>query len=133
MKDKWTHFLGWEHKQLQDLQMVAFLYLEQGKYDIAKTFLEALTVLKPEEPYNWQTLGSVRLELKEFNEAIFCFDTALKLDPLHYPTLLNKAQALFSLKKLPEAYEITETLKTCPHPNVAKQASFLYSLLEKAF
>ncbi len=124
-------FLGWQPKQLKDLQMVAFLYLKQGKYDVAKTFFEALTVLEPKQAYNWQALGSVKLELKEFQDCLVCLDKALQLDPHHYPTLLNKAQALFSLGHLPQAYEIVESLKSCSDAKVARQAALLYTLLEK--
>ena len=53
----WLSILGWNKDELEDLRFVGYSYIKQGKYDIAITFFEALTILSPESVYDLQTLG----------------------------------------------------------------------------
>jgi len=124
-------FFGWQDKQLEDLRLVAFSYLKQGKYDIAATFFETLTILNPKNAYDWQTLGSIYLETKKQEKALPCFEEALKIDPDYFLAQLNQAKALVALDPA-KAYQLADSLRSCSDPTVAEHAKMLYQMLEKA-
>jgi tetratricopeptide (TPR) repeat protein len=94
---QWTEILGWGSKEVDDLRHVAYCYIKQGIYDIALTFFNAITVLEPPTAYDLQTIGAIHLQLGNGLKALDHLDRALKLDPTHIPTQLNRAKALFSL------------------------------------
>ena len=93
----WTEVLGWGDEELGDLRYVAYSYLKQGIYDIALTFFHAIEVLSPHTAYDLQTIGAIHLQQGSSLKALDYFDRALKLDPQHLPTQLNRAKALFML------------------------------------
>lgn len=94
---QWTEVLGWGHEEIEDLRYVGYSYIKQGIYDIALTFFNAITVLEPFNPYDLQTLGALHLQLGNGLKALDHLDKALKLDPSHIPSQLNRAKALFAL------------------------------------
>lgn len=94
---QWTEVLGWGNQELDDLRYVAYSYIKQGVYDIALTFFNALAVLTPQTAYDLQTIGALHLQLGNGLKALDHLDRALKLDPTHVPTQLNRAKALFAL------------------------------------
>lgn len=94
---QWTEVLGWGNEELDDLRYVAYSYIKQGIYDVALTFFNALAVLTPQTAYDLQTIGALHLQLGNGLKALDNLDRALKLDPTHAPTQLNRAKALFSL------------------------------------
>ena len=106
----WLEELGWTQENLEDLRYTGYSYIRQGKYEIAKPFFEALSVLVPNEIYDIQTLGAIYLELKEPEKAMKYFDQALKLDQTDGPTLLNLSKALFMLKRKDEALKVCRIL-----------------------
>ena len=89
--------LGWSDEEINDLRFVGYSYIKEGHYEIAKKFFEALVVLCPDSPYDLQTLGAIYLQIGDNLQALNYFDKALKLDPEHAPTLLNRAKALLLL------------------------------------
>jgi len=93
----WISILGWGQEELEDLRLVGYSYIRQGKYDIATTFFEALVVLNPNSIYDMQTLGALYLQRGNNLMALNYIEKALKLDPTHAPTLLNRTKALFAL------------------------------------
>src|SRR5260221_12674088 len=93
----WLEVLDWGQDELEDLRFVGYSYLKQGKYDIALTFFEALTVLNPRNVYDLQTLGALYLQIGNNLMALNFIERSLKIDPNHLPTKLNRAKALFSL------------------------------------
>src|SRR4051794_8664651 len=108
----WLNKLGWSEEHIEDLRYTGFSYVRQGKYDIALAFFEALTVLNPENCYDAQTLGAIYLQLNQYDQAIKCFDRALKLEAKdHGPTLINLAKTLFAMGKKDEGLKIVQMLK----------------------
>ncbi len=91
----WKHVLGWGSENMDDLRAVAYTYIRQGVYEVALTFFSALVVLDRLNRYDLQTLGALYLQLGKGEEALHYLNWALKLEPTHLPTQLNRAKALF--------------------------------------
>jgi tetratricopeptide (TPR) repeat protein len=121
----WLEVLGWGKEQMEDLRFVGYSYLKQGKYDIALTFFEALAVLNPQSAYDLQTLGALYLELGRNLLALTYVERALKVDPTHLPTQLNRAKALFLLGYRKQATAQAKNLELSPEPTIASGASAL--------
>lgn len=121
----WLEILGWGSTELDDLRIVAYSYLKQGIYDTALTFFNALTVLAPPNFYDLQTLGALHLEMGNGLKALEYLDQALKIDPNHIPTQMNRAKAFFMLGyKRQGLLAVTELAKN-ENPEIARQASAL--------
>src|SRR3990167_4022243 len=93
----WLEVLGWGDEEINDLRYVAYTYIRQGVYDIALIFFDALNVLTPPIPYDLQTMGALHLQLGNTLKALDFLDRALKMDPNHLMTKLNRAKALLML------------------------------------
>ena len=120
----WLEILGWGSDQLEDLRFVGFSYIKQGQYDIALRFFEALDVLA-ENTYDQQTLGALYLQKGENLLALNTIEKALKLDPTHVPTLLNRAKAMLALGYKRQGITAAQSLAQNPDPSIANQASAL--------
>ena len=94
---EWSNILGWDTETQEDLRFLGFSYLRQGKYAIAKSVFEALITVGSQNLYDLQTLGALYLETGKNFQALNTIEQALKLDPTHIETLLNRAKALFAL------------------------------------
>jgi tetratricopeptide (TPR) repeat protein len=121
----WLEILGWNQEELEDLRFVGYSYIKQGHYDIAISFFEALVILSPNNPYDLQTLGAIYLQKGNNLKALNFLELALKLDPTHAPTLLNRTKALFALGYKRQALMQAHHLTTHEDPLVANQASAL--------
>jgi tetratricopeptide (TPR) repeat protein len=121
----WLEFLNWSDKETDDLRFVGYSYIQQGQYDIAINFFEALVVLNPENAYDAHTLGALYLQKGKSLEALKYLDKALELEPNHYPTLLNRAKALFALGYKKQALLQLRDLKTCSDQKIVLQAEAL--------
>ena len=121
----WRKSLGWTEEQLEDLRYTGYAYIRQGKYEIALSFFEALTVLDQDSAYDAQTLGALYLQLGNPQKALKCFDKALKLEADHAPTLLNLCKAFFMLGKKEEGLKLANILKNEPDPVIANSAKAL--------
>jgi tetratricopeptide (TPR) repeat protein len=124
-KINWTKELKWNEEHLDDLRYTGYAYLKQGKYDIAITFFEALTVLDPENAYDSQTLGALFLQINEPKKALKWLDHALKIEGDHGPTLLNLCKALFMLGKKEEGLKLANILKNEPSIQISNVAKAL--------
>ena len=124
-KLNWTEILGWGKEELDDLRYVAYSYIRQGIYDVALTFYDALAVLTPPSSYDLQTIGALHLQMGSGLKALDYLDRALKLDPNHLPTQLNRAKALFMLgykrQGLVQAMELEKSVEK----EISSQASAL--------
>ena len=107
------------------MRFVGYSYIKQGKYDIAITFFEALTLLCPESLYDMQTLGALYLQTGNNLMALNYIEKALKLDPTHLGTLLNRTKALFSLGYKRQALMQARMLERCSQEQIAGQAQAL--------
>lgn len=121
----WTKELNWTNEHLEDLRNTGYAYLRQGKYDIAITFFEALTVLDPNNAYDSQTLGALYLQKGEAQKALKWLDHALKIEGDHGPTLLNLCKALFMLGKIEEGLKLAHILKNEKSAAIANVARAL--------
>jgi predicted Zn-dependent protease len=93
----WTEILGWKDQELDDLRYIAYSYIKQGIYDVALTFFDALAVLTPQTAYDLQTIGALHLQMGNSLKALEHLDRALKIDPSHLPSQMNRAKALLAL------------------------------------
>ncbi|MDQ5956458.1 MAG: tetratricopeptide repeat protein [Candidatus Rhabdochlamydia sp.] len=121
----WISILGWSDEELSDLRFVGYSYIKQGKYDIATTFFEALTTLSPSSVYDLQTLGALYLQKNNNLMALNYIEKALKLDPLHQPTLLNRVKVLFALGYKKQALAQAKELERSQNPEIINQATAL--------
>lgn len=121
----WQEKLGWSEENLDDLRNVAYAYIRQGKYDIAKPIFEALVVINQNNTYDAQTLGALYLQLNEPTKALQFFERALKTEGDHAPTLINVAKALFMLGKKEEGLRLVEILKNEPDFIISNTAKAL--------
>jgi predicted Zn-dependent protease len=124
-KHNWRKELGWTEDHCEELRTAAYSYIRQGKYDIALSIFEALTVLEPENSYDSQTLGALYVELNQPSKALKHLDQALKLEPNHTPTLLNLTKAFFMLGKKQDGINICKMLQNDPTPAVSSTAKAL--------
>src|SRR3972149_10099104 len=118
----WLSILGWNTAELEDLRFVGYSYIKQGKDDIAKNFFEALIILSPNTAYDLQTLGALYLQKGNNLMALNYIEKALKLDPAHFPTLLNRTKALFALGYKKQALAQARALEKCSEVQIAGQA-----------
>lgn len=121
----WNEVLGWSQEQLLDLRSAGFAYLRQGKFDVAKTFFEALVAVNEKSAFDVQTLGAIYLQMGDAMRALEVLQQALELDPQHQPTLLNKAKGLLMMGNLKEGLELAKTLEKSKEPRVANLATAL--------
>ena len=125
MQIEWLSILGWSEEELEDLRFVGYSYIKQGKYDIATTFFEALVLLRPDSLYDLQTLGGLYLQMGNNLMALNYIEKALKIDPTHLATLLNRTKTLFSLGYKRQALMQARMLERCSHSQIAGQAQAL--------
>lgn len=121
----WISILGWNDEELSDLRFVGYSYIKQGKYDIAITFFEALVTLAPSSTYDMQTLGALYLQKSNNLMALNYIERALKLDPFHQPTLLNRVKVLFALGYKKQALTQAKELKKSEDLEIINQAEAL--------
>lgn len=121
----WSEIVGWDPEALEDLRYLAFAYLKQGKFDMAQTFFEGLITLNKTNAYDLQTLGAIYLEVGKNLQALSMFEQALKLEPDHPLTLLNRIKALFALGYRTQAITQAKLLVSHSDTAIANQASAL--------
>lgn len=121
----WGELLGWEQDQLEDLCFIGYSYLQQGHYDIAQRFFDALSILEPDNVYHTQTLGALHLQQGEYNKALNYLETSLREEPDHIPTLLNRTKALFALGYKRQALASAQRLVNHPDEKTANQVRAL--------
>ena len=118
----WIELLGWGEDQIEDLRFVGYSYIKQGKYDIALSFFEALTVLDPDSLYDNQILGGLYLETGNHLAALDLLERAIKTDGSHAPTLLNRIKAMIGLGYKKQALSQAQVLVDNPDTSIANEA-----------
>lgn len=121
----WQEILGWGTEEINDLRYVAYSYIKQGVYDVALTFFDALAVLTPPIPYDLQTIGALHLQLGNALKALDYLDRALKMEPNHHLSQLNRAKALFMLGYKRQGLVQSLELEKCEDKEIASQATAL--------
>ncbi|RDB31751.1 tetratricopeptide repeat protein [Candidatus Similichlamydia laticola] len=129
----WRDLLGFSDEQIQDLRFTGYFYIRQGKYEIAKSFFEALVIFQSQEMpskqevYDFKTLGALYLELGKYRRALRYLDRALQFDAEDWTVRLNRLYCLFSLNKIEEGLEAAEELRNSQLPQIAGAAEALVS------
>lgn len=121
----WMDVLGWGKNEVDDLRFVAYSYIKEGIYDVAITFFDALEVLVPPTAYDLQTMGALHLQIGNGLKALDYLDRALKLDPTHIPTQINRAKALFMLGYKRQGLVAAMELEKNENKDAREQASAL--------
>lgn len=121
----WLNFLGWNESQIKDLRSLAYSYVQQGIYEVALSFFDALIILAPGNPYDLQTLGAIHLQLGNGLKALDYLDRALKLEPNHQITQLNRAKTLFMLGYKRQGLAQAAELEKSIDPTIAGPAKAL--------
>lgn len=138
-KIHWQTFLDLDQEQIGDLRLVGYHYIRQGKFDIARSFFEALAILQSQralheqDPYDFQVLGGLYLQLQDYDRALRYFDRALRLDPDHPQTLINRAKSLFILKRFDEAMKAADQLRSCSVDSIRDMAEALQMAHHKIY
>ena len=117
--------LGWNKDEVNDLRFVAYSYIKEGVYDVALTFFDALAVLVPPTSYDLQTMGALHLQIGNGLKALDFLDRALKLDPAHIPTQINRVKALFMLGYKRQGLLAATELSKNENKEVKEQAAAL--------
>ena len=125
MRHNWNEILGWTSEQVDDLRLLGFSYLKQGKYDVAISIFEALILISQDSAYDLQTLGALYLETGNNLQALNTIEQALKVDPAHESTLLNRTKALFALGYRRQALAQAKSLELLSNQEIANQAKAL--------
>jgi tetratricopeptide (TPR) repeat protein len=121
----WLEILDWDQETLNNLRFVGTSYAHQGKFEIALNFFRMLVLLNPKEAFDLQMLGALYLQLGKSLESLEYLDRALKIAPNHYPSILNRAKALFSLGYKKQGLLQAKVLERCPVTKIASQAEAL--------
>ncbi len=121
----WLEMLGWSEVDIEDFRSLSYCYIQQGIYDVALHFLETLTVLSPHNLYDLQTLGALHLQLGNGLKALDYLDQALKLDPAHLLTQLNRAKTLLMLGYKRQGLAQAALLEIAPDKMVSDEAKAL--------
>lgn len=121
----WLEVLGWGENELSDMRFVAYSYIRQGIYDVALKIFDALTILSVPTAYDLQTLGAIHLQLGNGLKALEHLDRALKLEPNHLLTQLNRAKALFMLGYKKQGMSAAIQLEKQSDESISSQAKAL--------
>ena len=121
----WLSIFGWQKQQLDDIRFVGFCYIKEGHYEIGVSFFKALIAINPKNIYDNQILGAIYLETGKYQDALKQLEIALRLDPIHLPTLLNRAKALFSLGRSDQGIKQAKALLVCKDKKIVHQAEAL--------
>ncbi len=124
-KQNWADLLGWDADTVNNVRFVGAAYAQQGKFDIALDFFKMLVLLNPKGTYDLQMLGAIYLQMGKGLESLEYLDRALKIDPNHYPTILNRSKALFSIGYKKQGLLQAKVLERCPNVRIAQQAEAL--------
>ncbi len=122
---QWKEVLGWSEKEIDDFRIVGYTYIKQGKYETALKIFDALVILNPKSSYDLRTLGALYLQMNNHLLALNYIEQALKVDPRHYPTLLNRTKSLYALGYRKQAQAQARQLQLCPDPLIQSQATSL--------
>ncbi len=124
-KIDWKKEMEWGDEQVQELRIIGFAYIRQGKYDIALPFFEALHVLDPDSCYDAQTLGALYVQTNQPAKAVKILDQALKMEADHASTLINLTKALLMMGKKEEGIKLASLLARERDPQIANTAKAL--------
>jgi tetratricopeptide (TPR) repeat protein len=121
----WLEILGWDEEEIADIRSAGYSYIQQGAFDIALKYFEALNVLSPSNTYDMETMGALYLQTGNGMRALDYIDRALKLEPDNLQIRLNRAKALFMLGYRRQGLLQALELEKCEDESIATEASAL--------
>jgi len=112
------HYAFLEQMELAPLKKLVVEYGKLANWPKVRTYGEMATFINPQDAEILGTLGRAYVELKQYDKALFTFDSMLVANPPpRRPALvhLGRARAYAAMKKLPEARAaIAQAMKTEP-------------------
>lgn len=121
----WKELLGWGAEALDELRVIAFSYMRQGAFDLARDLLGMLVVIDPGNVYDMKLLGAIYLEQGELSEAQRWLMKAARQDPADLPNLLNLCKAQLESGQTDNGLKLAEKLSRCSILQVATDAQAL--------
>lgn len=100
-----------------ELYCCAYHFYENGKYSEGVDFFKLLTQMDSENTANWIGLGACQQMLKNYNEALLAYSTALILDQTNPNVYLHAANCCFALKYLAEGFEALDVVESLAQNN----------------
>lgn len=88
------------------LEACATAYYGQGQLGRARTYLEQLVKLRPEDPKYWALLGVVFRRQKRRAPALKCLKRAAEIDPHDFNTLINLGETLVEVGQVPAGVKL---------------------------
>lgn len=88
------------------LEACASAYYGQGQLGRARTYLEQLVKLRPEEAKYWALLGVVFRRQKRRAPALKCLKRAAEIDPHDFNTLINLGETLVEVGQVPAGVKL---------------------------
>lgn len=126
---------GIETNQLAALLATVFTLFRQGRYENARDILKGLTILDESNPYIYGLLGAVYQKLAQDEQAIECYNSALKSFPNDIHSITNRGEIYLKLGKLDQAFSdlkhAIELDTNKKHP-MANRARVLIALTQEA-
>ncbi len=122
----WSKILGWDDAEIEELRITAFLYIREGKYEIAQSFCETLAVLNPSSSYDLATLGAIYLQLNNPVSALTYLDRAKVANPRSQTIQINRIKALLQLGYREEGLRLLSTfIPLCKDKFISSDAQAL--------
>jgi len=121
----WLEILGWDQEEIDDLRSAGYSYIQQGVYDVAMKYYEALTILTPSNSFDTGTMGALFLQMGNGLQALDYIDRSLKIEPENPEVRLNRAKALFMLGYRRQGLLQAMELEKCEDEHIASQAAAL--------
>ncbi len=121
----WLELLQWTNAHVEELRLIAFVYFKESHYDQALVYFNALSILEPNNPYNWRMKAAVEMSMNNWDQAILSIDRSLELDPGHLGARLNRAKVLLYQGKIEEGLDEARNLALCEIEEIAHDAQAL--------
>ena len=104
---------------------------DEGKYDDAISYLQALIRKDPKNPVYWSQLGSAYAQMNSFNGAVYSFKRAIELDPKNVKAMYNLSIVYTENGSHKEAQKIVERALKLNPKNPLLQASLGNTLIDQ--
>src|SRR5665213_1345545 len=95
--------LASDKKQFDALHMLAILHAQSGNFEVATRFFREASEVKPDHAPCHYNHGNVLIELKQFAQAIVCYDRALAITPGYIEAHFNRGNALLRFGRFVDA------------------------------
>jgi predicted O-linked N-acetylglucosamine transferase (SPINDLY family) len=102
------------------LHMLGVCALQMGNFELGIRSIKRAVLVKPYEASAYRNLGNAFQELKQWDEALICFDKVLSIQPVDPEAFLNRGNVLLQLQRAEEALESYQgMLKLVPTDPIA--------------